>query len=57
MAPQLAQVVAPGGFLIASGIIEARQADAEGPLLRTGLQLIERVMIDDWIALIMRKPG
>jgi len=57
MAPQLAQVVAPGGFLIASGIIEARQADAEGPLLRAGLQLIERVMIDDWIALIMRKPG
>ena len=57
MAPQLAQVVAPDGFLIASGIIEARQADAEGPLLRAGLQLIERVMIDDWIALIMRKPG
>src|SRR3984893_2557434 len=57
MAPQLAQVVAPGCFLIASGIIEARQADAEGPLLRAGLQLIERVMIDDWIALIMRKPG
>src|SRR5437773_2828616 len=57
MASQLAQVVAPGGFLIASGIIEARQADAEGPLLRAGLQLIERVMVDDWIALIMRKPG
>src|SRR5216683_423772 len=55
MAPQLAQVVAPGGFLIASGIIEARQADAEGPLLRAGLQLIERVMIDDWVTLMMRK--
>ena len=57
MASQLAQVVAPGGFLIATGIIEARRADAEDPLLTAGLQLIERVMIDDWIALIMRKPG
>ena len=57
MAPQLAQVLAPGGLLIASGIIEARRTDAEDPLLRAGLQVIERAMIDDWIALIMRKPG
>src|SRR5947199_1291487 len=42
MAPQLAQVVAPGGLLIASGIIEARRADAEAPLLRAGLQLLEQ---------------
>jgi ribosomal protein L11 methyltransferase len=57
MAPRLAQVLAPGGLLIASGIIEARRADAEEPLLRAGLQVIERAMIDDWIALVMRKPG
>ena len=57
MAPQLAQVLAPGGLLIASGIIEARRAEAEQPLLATGLQLIDQAMIDDWVALIMRKPG
>jgi ribosomal protein L11 methyltransferase len=57
MAPQLAQVLAPGGWLIASGIIEARRAEAEQPLLRAGLQVIDRAMIDDWVALIMRKPG
>ena len=56
MAPQLAQVVAPGGLLVASGIIEARRPDAELPLLAAGLELTDTVMIDDWVALVMRKP-
>ncbi len=56
MASQLAHVLASGGLLIASGIIEAHLPEAEQPLLATGLQLIEHPMIDDWIALIMRKP-
>src|SRR3989440_10360284 len=56
MAAQLAQVLAPGGLLIASGIIEARRGDAQPPLLAAGLELVEQVMIDDWIALVMRKP-
>src|SRR6266852_1073757 len=33
IAPQLAQVLAPGGLLIASGIIEERKHEAEQPLL------------------------
>ncbi len=57
LAAQLAQVMAPGAVLIASGIIEARLPEAEGPLAAAGLQTIDRAMIDDWIALIMRKPG
>ncbi len=56
MAPQLAQVLAPGGLLIASGIIEARRSDAEPALLAAGLELIDQAMIGDWIVLIMRKP-
>jgi ribosomal protein L11 methylase PrmA len=56
MAPQLAQALTSGGLLIASGIIEARRADAEPALLAAGLELIDRAMIDDWIVLIMRKP-
>ena len=56
MASQLAQVVAPGGLLIASGIIEARRQDAEPALLAAGLQLLDQAMIDDWIVLILRKP-
>jgi len=57
MASQLAQVLAPGGLLIAGGIIEARRPDAEPALLAAGLQLLDQAMIDDWIVLVMRKPG
>jgi len=55
IAPQLAQVVAPDGLLVVSGIIEARRPDAEGPLLAAGLELVEEVKIDDWLALVLRK--
>jgi ribosomal protein L11 methyltransferase len=55
MAPQLAQVTAPRGVLIASGIIEARRSEAEQPLLAAGLELIDQAMIDDWLVLVLRK--
>lgn len=55
LAPQLARVLAPGGLLIASGIIEAHMAKAEEPLCAAGLESFERASIDDWIALVMRK--
>ena len=57
IAPQLARVVAPTGLLVVSGIIEARRHDAEGPLLAAGLELVEQVMIDDWMALVLRRKG
>jgi ribosomal protein L11 methyltransferase len=55
IAPYLAQVLAPGGLLITSGIIEERRHEAEQPLLAAGLKLTEQVMIDDWVTLIMQK--
>ncbi len=55
IAPQLAQVMAPGALLIASGIIEERKYEAEQPLLAAGLTLVEQVMIDDWVTLVIRK--
>ena len=55
MAPQLARVLAPEGTLVVSGIIEARRQDAEGPLREAGLELVEQIMIEDWLALIWRK--
>jgi ribosomal protein L11 methyltransferase len=55
IAPQLAQVLAPDGLLVASGIIEARRQDAEGPLLEAGLELVEQRMIEDWMVLVLRK--
>ncbi|MBV8694686.1 MAG: 50S ribosomal protein L11 methyltransferase [Ktedonobacteraceae bacterium] len=55
LAPQLARVLAPDGLLIVSGIVEARLHDALDPLLAQKLEVIDRVMIDDWIALMLRK--
>jgi ribosomal protein L11 methyltransferase len=55
IASNLAQVLAPGGILITSGIIEDRRNEAERPLLATGLKLIDQVMIDDWVTLILQK--
>jgi ribosomal protein L11 methyltransferase len=55
IAPQLAQVLAPDGLLVVSGIIEARRPDAEVPLLASGLELVEERKIDDWLALVLRK--
>ncbi len=55
IAPHLAQVLAPRGLLIASGIIEERRHEAEQPLLDAGLKLVEATMIDDWVTLVMTK--
>src|SRR6266480_4824499 len=55
IASNLAQVLAPDGILITSGIIEDRRYEAEKPLLATGLKLIDQVMIDDWVTLILQK--
>ncbi len=55
IAPHLALVLAPQGLLLVSGVIEARRQDAEGPLLESGLKLVEEVKIDDWLALVYSK--
>jgi ribosomal protein L11 methyltransferase len=55
IASNLAQVLAPDGILITSGIIEDRRHEAEQPLLATGLKLLDRIMIDDWVTLILQK--
>jgi ribosomal protein L11 methyltransferase len=54
IAPQLAKVMAPDGTLIVSGIIEPRLHDALEPLLAAGLEQVSQVMIDDWMALLLR---
>jgi len=55
IASQLTQVLAPGGQLIASGIIEDRLHEAERPLLTAGLTLFDAATIDDWVTLILTK--
>jgi ribosomal protein L11 methyltransferase len=55
IASNLAQVLAPRGILITSGIIEDRRHEAEEPLMATGLKLIDQVITNDWVTLILQK--
>ena len=54
LAPALVASLAPGGLLIASGIIDERLALAEDALRAAGLAAIERVQEGDWFSLVGR---
>jgi len=49
------RVLQPGGTFIASGIIRPREADVKDALVRSGLEVIETISIDDWVAIIAKK--
>jgi len=49
------RVLKPGGVFIASGIISAREADVKHALLKSNLDVIETVTIDDWVAIVAKK--
>jgi ribosomal protein L11 methyltransferase len=55
LAPALVASLAPGGLLIASGIIDERLALAEDALRAAGLADIERVQEGDWFSLVGRR--
>jgi len=57
LAPALAANLAPGGILIASGIIADRAHAVVASLHENGLSLVERRDEGDWVALIARKEG
>ena len=54
LAPALVASLAPGGLLIASGIIDERLSLAEDALRAAGLADIERVQEGDWFSLLGR---
>ena len=51
LAPRLAAHLAPGGKLVASGIIEPRTAEVERALLAAGLEIRERREHGEWVSL------
>jgi ribosomal protein L11 methyltransferase len=56
LAPALARAVCPGGWLIASGIIEERRAEAAEPLLAAGLRTERELTEGDWVTLALSRP-
>lgn len=53
LAGALAQALAPGGILIASGVLSEQGDEVLEALEAAGLQFVERVGEGDWIALVM----
>jgi ribosomal protein L11 methyltransferase len=49
------RVLKPEGVFIASGIIAAREADVRKALDASGLEVVETIMIDDWVAIVSKK--
>jgi ribosomal protein L11 methyltransferase len=53
----MAQLVAPGGVLLLSGILEEREDDILAALEKYGMQVIERLTIEDWVGLAVQAGG
>jgi len=57
MAPRLAVHTAPGGTLIASGIIESRSDEVEAALTAAGYEVVDWITEGDWVTVrLVRTP-
>lgn len=57
MAPALAARLAPGGRLIAAGLIDSQEAEVTQAFQAHGLQVIERAQENDWVLLVAQGGG
>jgi ribosomal protein L11 methyltransferase len=57
LAPRLAAHTAPGGMVIASGIIEPRRAEVEAALAAAGLIVTGERLDGEWVSLRLTRPA
>lgn len=57
MGRDLAEKVKPGGYLIASGIIDFRSEEVLEELEKHHLELVEKRMLKEWVCFVMRKKN
>jgi ribosomal protein L11 methyltransferase len=55
-APALAAALRPGAWLVASGIIADREAEATDSLAANGFRIERRLTRGDWLTLLCRRP-
>jgi len=55
LAAELAHALAPGGFLVASGITGERAQEVGRFLARAGLEIVDKTDDDGWVALALRR--
>jgi ribosomal protein L11 methyltransferase len=51
----VARVVKPEGYFIASGIIQPKKDQVKEALIQVGFEIEESILMEDWIALIAKK--
>jgi ribosomal protein L11 methyltransferase len=51
----VARVVKPGGYFIASGIIQQKKYLVKDALIQEGFEIAESILMEDWVALIAKK--
>jgi ribosomal protein L11 methyltransferase len=54
LAPDMAAHVTPGGVVVLSGLLRRQAAGVEAVYAGWGFRRVERVLIDDWAALVLR---
>ncbi len=55
LAPALAEVLKPGGIVIASGILDYKAEGVVEALNAVGIEVVEKQQEEDWVALVGRK--
>lgn len=57
MSAPAARLLAPGGRIVLSGLLPAHAAAALSAYRAQGLALERRIELEDWMTLVMRRPG
>jgi ribosomal protein L11 methyltransferase len=55
LAPDLPGVMTPGGCVICSGIIQSKQAEVATGLETAGLEILETLTQEEWVAIVARR--
>jgi ribosomal protein L11 methyltransferase len=55
MAPQLARRLAPGGFIVLSGLLPSQAGAAVAAYHTQGLALVRRAILENWATLVMQR--
>jgi ribosomal protein L11 methyltransferase len=57
LAEHLRNAVAPGGYLVGSGLLAERRDEVVGALVQAGLVLVREHLDDEWVTLVCQGPG
>jgi ribosomal protein L11 methyltransferase len=51
----VASVVKPDGYFIASGIIQQKKEQVKEALVNVGFEIAETILMEDWVAIIAKR--